>query len=352
MPDFIVPNVGQTIKTIVLDGLGVSSILHTAASTTAMIHHMGTATSSPGGVLKAAEWYSYALNLAWPVALYRKLNYGTIDTGSFDITEMTTNQKAAAATAKTLYGQMCNNFFHFAARGPQLAKLYIDGLVAGTEGQQTAMQQHFAAIREANNEITDSIDRLRRRVYVTKVACEVAMVALGAAPIALGVQIGVGLGYSLITSCITNWSGMTQADIVAMPVKEPTVPASVSAGAGVAANVAQEVVDRKAEVMDAFEAARQRAIQQQQAAMERKIERMVERAGGRDALNRAGRKSMEREGTRWAANAERGAALKAGTQATTSGMRAGVRAGGIVVGLLFMIEDLGNVATIIREGKL
>jgi hypothetical protein len=347
MPDLIVPAAGQTVKTAVLDADGVSSILYGAASTTAMIYHMGTVSKSPGALLKAAEWYSYAMNLSWPVAAYRKLNYGTIDTGSFDITQMTSDQQAAHRTRNELYGQMCRNFFTFATRGPSFAKQYLEGLVTGTEGQQTALQQHFAAIRRVNNEITDSIDLLRRRVYVTRVACEVAMVVLGAAPIALGVQIGVGLGYSILTNAITHWAGMEQADIVAMPVKT-----TLSNTSAVGLNVAQEVVDQRAALMQTFEAARQRALGQQQGLIEQRIGTIIARAGGEDAMNRAASRQVERAGTRWAAIAETRAAAQAGTNAATRGMRVGVRGAGIAVGLYFMKNDLENVLTMVREGQL
>lgn len=347
MPDLIVPANGHTVRTAVLDVHGVASILYAAASTTAMIHHMGTMKKSPGALLKAAEWYSYALNLAWPVAVYRKVNYGTLETGSFDITEMTSDQQAAQRTRDELYGQMCSNFFRFATRGPSFAKQYLDGLVVGTEGQQTALQQHFAEIRRVNNEITDSIDLLRRRVYVTRVACEVAMVVLGAAPIALAVQIGVGLGYSILTNTITHWAGMEQADIVAMPVKT-----TLSNASAVGLNVAQEVVDQRAALMQTFEAARQRALGQQQGLIEQRIENIIARAGGEDAMNRAARRQVERAGTRWAAVAETRVATQAGTNATTRAMRVGVRGAGIAVGLFFLRQDLENVLTMVREGQL
>lgn len=346
-------------QTIVLDVLGLSQFLWGSAALTALSHHTDTVKVSPGALLKAAEWYNQALSLSAPVAAYRQLRYGTQDSGSFDMLEVQTRMGAVGTTRSALYRDMCANTFMYMQRGPGPLKQYLDHLAMRTEGQRTALDQFFAAVRQQNDTVRDAIDRMRRRTYAVKVSAEVAMVLLGAGPISLGVQVGVGIGYTLITQAITGYADMSKADIVAMPAGRPRPDAETlgdvlaSTGAGTAGNVVQEAGGQAAELINTFEQARMRALGQQAARIEAKIAEVAAKSGaGRDHVSKAALntiKDLTRQGEQVAA---RQAAPRLAARAGEALLDKGTKAAGIAVGIYFLREDIGNVLSFVRSGDL
>ncbi len=345
-------------QTIILDSLGLSQLLWGSAALTALSHHTDLVKSSPGAVLKAAEWYNQALSIHPGIAAYRYLRYGTTDTGSFDMLEARTQMSAVVATRKSLYENMCNNTFMYMMQGPGPLKQYLDHVAMRTDGQRTALNQFFAAVQQQNDTVRDAIDLLRRRTYAVKVSAEVAMVVLGAGPISFGVQVGVGLGYTLITQAITSYFEMSKADIVAMPrgrqKPDPETLRDVaqSTAAGVGMNVAQEAGGFADEALADFERIRQRALERQAARIEAKIAEIAAKSRpGKDRISKAALNTIkDLTVQREAVAAQKAASL--GTRAAQFGLDKGVKAAGIGVGIYFLREDIGNVLSFIRDGDL
>jgi len=346
-------------KTLVLDPAAMVRFLWGSSLVTALVHHTDAVAVSPGAVLKAAEWYNQALSLCAPVAAYRQVRYGTQDSGSFDVLEVRTQMGPVAATRAALYADMCRNAFMYMAQGPGPLGQYLDHVAVRTEGQKTALDQWFAAVHRQNDTVRDAIDRMRRRTYVVRVTAEVAMVLLGAGPISLGVQIGVGLGYALVTTVISSWSGMSKADIVAMPAgrvqpgPEGLGDVAVSNAASTGMNVVQELGGNAAEAISTFELARQRALAQQAARIEAKIEEVAAKSGAnRDYVSKAALntiKDLTRQGEEVAA---RRAAPRLGAKGAQAALGAGTKAAGVAVGIYFLREDIGNVISFFRSGDL
>lgn len=358
MPNPPLPDLRRISRTAVLDALGLSKILWSFACVTALARHTDTVRVSPGGVLKAAELYSQSLAFLCPaVGLYRQARYGTIDSGSFDMLDVRTGMAQVHATRNALYENLCNNVFIYMARGPAALKQYIDDIVMRTEGMRSSLDQFFAAVRVANNSVTDAIDRMRRRTYAVKVTAEVAMVILGAFTIPLAVQVGVGVGYTLVTQAITGYAGMSQADIIAMPARHPK-PSDVSLGEvarqnviSTGMNVAQEAADFSAEAFAQFDAAQVRALARQESKILQKIAGVVEKSSvGRDNISKAALNTVKDLTT----DAEKVAAQRLAAQSATATrslvIQGGARAAGIAVGLYFLSEDIGNVVSFARNG--
>lgn len=349
----------ETSQTIILDPAALARFLWGSASLTALVHHTDAVAVSPGGVLKAAEVYNQALSLCAPVALYRQARYGTQDSGDFDMLEVRTQMGRVAATRSALFRDMCTNTMMYMTRGPGPLKQYLDHVGVRAEGQRTALDQFFAAVRQQNDSVRDAIDRMRRRTYVVRVAAEVSMVFLGAGPISLGVQVGVGLGYALVTNAITSYADMSKADIVAMPAgriqPDPETRADVLASniASTGMNVVQEVGGNAAEVVSTFEQARARALAQQASRIEAKIADVAAKSGAnRDYVSKAALntiKDLTRQGEEVAA---RQAAPRAGARGAQALLGHGTKAAGVAVGIYFLKEDIGNVISFFRNGDL
>jgi hypothetical protein len=359
MSNLQLADAGRVCRTAVLDALGLSKILWSFAAITALARHTDTVRVSPGGVLKAAEYYNQALSLCAPVAAYREIRYGTQDSGSFDMLDVRTGMPQVVGTRAELYDNLCKNVFIFMARGPAALKQYIDDIVMRTEGARTSLEQFFAAVRVANNSVTDAIDRMRRRTYAVKVTSEVAMVCLGAGPISLGVQVGVGLGYTLVTQAITSYSGLSQADIIAMPARHPR-PADSSLGEvarqnviSTGLNVGQEAGDFAAEALAEFDKAQLRALAREEGKLLEKVGRIAAKSGaGRERVSKAALNTIKD----LTDDAERVAAQRiAGQGASTLrsvAIKGSTRAIGVGVGLYFLREDMGNLISFVANGDL
>lgn len=356
MPDGPGFPLGRICRTAILDAVGLRNILWAAASVTALSHHTDSIEVSPGMVLKVAEIYEQSLSLCLPIAAYRQLRYGTNDTGSFDMMEIQTNLAAMRRTRASFYNDLCNNAFNCMARGPGALKQYIEHVVMRMEGQRTALEQYFAAVRTQNDAVRDAIDRVRRRTYAVKVSCEVAMVVLGAFEIPLALQAGTAAGYSLVTYAITSWSDMSKADIIAMPTTQTNDTASdvvVGNAVGTGLNLAQSGGDMLVEEIATFERARQKALGMNQAAVQSKIEAVVAKSGaGRERISKAALNTVKDLTAESEAIAARRATPLLASKGAALGIQGATRAAGIGVGLYFLREDIGNLISFVSNGDL
>lgn len=283
------------------------------------------------------------------------------------VKEIDTGSPELDAAASSIYARYNREFLAFTDRGKSLQ--YLDSVRSNTHARMQALNSRFNEIREYNNRVTDALTSAYDWTHRVKVAADVGMIVVGTVvPLGWAANTAAGLAYTFTCRFANTMSEAGDADLTSYA--DPSGGGADLAGA--AGNVAQDIGDnyvfkwardeharflsecqrRAARNADRLaEALRRGAAESSDPIVQRMVKAGFNPSVSTPAVELARQEAAlaQRVVTQYAprmappapgAPANGIQAMRAGSSKLGTAVAAGTRGAAIVVGLLFMKDDL------------
>ncbi len=186
--------------------------------------------------------------------IYNWIRHGQYTSETSGAVNVSTDQQRCLKLREEFMRDLQNAFFRESKKGPAQAHNFLMARKKGAISSWNNVQHRFELARNVNNQINRELNQAIDNAYRIRVGCSVAIVVLGAAPLAVGTTVaGIGVttgwmataavsgGYALATEMIWSPADLPKAQIVAFHINEGTKAGLTASGA----TFAQEMATRK-----------------------------------------------------------------------------------------------------------